>query len=173
MCVLTPKKLPPRVATGHASLEHAPLFSPLASCCGLYKPTPATLATCNETSMRSLTTAQEDPAVYAPSVATPTKARDSTNMGLGHPRASCLPSSSTCAIEVRAQWPPVRASGGPQKVKCGPAPMLQPRLPSHGLHCLLSSLSVRLASKCSIRPLCCSLSSQTWARDKGLLGLGL
>ena len=30
----------------------------------------------------------------------------------------------------------------PQKVRCGPATVLQPRLPSHGLHCLLSSLRV-------------------------------
>ena len=33
---------------------------------------------------------------------------------------------------------------GPTKVRCGPATVHQPRLPSHGLHCLLSSLCVRL-----------------------------
>ena len=37
-------------------------------------------------------------------------------------------------------------SGGPQKVRCGPATVLQPRLPSpsDGLHCLLSCLRGRL-----------------------------
>ena len=34
--------------------------------------------------------------------------------------------------------------GGGQKVGCGPTTVLQPRLPLHGLHCLLSSLRVRL-----------------------------
>jgi hypothetical protein len=29
--------------------------------------------------------------------------------------------------------------GGPPKVRCGPTTLLQPRLPSHGLHCLFSS----------------------------------
>jgi hypothetical protein len=29
---------------------------------------------------------------------------------------------------------------GPQKVRCGPATVLQPRLPSHGLHRFLNSL---------------------------------
>ena len=36
------------------------------------------------------------------------------------------------------------AGGGAQKVTCGPAGVLQPRPPSHGLHRLLSSIRVRL-----------------------------
>ena len=55
----------------------------------------------------------------------------------------------------------------------GPPAVLQPRLPSHGLHHLLRSLRVRLAIDCSIGPLCCSLSPLTWVRDKGLLVQGL
>ena len=33
-----------------------------------------------------------------------------------------------------------RTPDGLQKVRCGPATQLQPRLPSHGLHCLFSSI---------------------------------
>ena len=44
-------------------------------------------------------------------------------------------------------------TGGGSKVRCGPATKLQPRLPSHGLHRLLSSIRVRVAwtvhSQCS------------------------
>ena len=45
---------------------------------------------------------------------------------------------------------------GPPKVRCGPTTVLQPRLPSHGLHRQLSSSRVGLAGKCSIGPLGCS-----------------
>ena len=45
-----------------------------------------------------------------------------------------------------------------KKVRCGPATVLEARLPSHGLHCLLSSTRVRLTIECPIDPLSCSLS---------------
>ena len=38
----------------------------------------------------------------------------------------------------------------------GPATVLQPRLPSQGLHGLLSPIRARLAIVCPIGPLCCS-----------------
>ena len=53
----------------------------------------------------------------------------------------------------------------PQKVRCGPATVLQPRLPSHGLHRQRSTLRVRLASKRSIGPGFSSWSS--WAQGRG------
>ena len=47
----------------------------------------------------------------------------------------------------------------PQKVRCGPATMLQPRLPSQGLHSHLRSLRVRWTVHCCSVPMFCSLSS--------------
>ena len=63
--------------------------------------------------------------------------------------------------------------GGGQKVRCGPATVLQPRLPYHGLHHLLNSIRVRLAIACPIGPSCCSLTSLGLGWRRGLLGSGL
>ena len=62
---------------------------------------------------------------------------------------------------------------GPPKVKCGPATVRQPRLPSRGVHCLVSSIRVRLAVECPMGPLCCSLPSLGLGWRCGLLGSGL
>ena len=62
------------------------------------------------------------------------------------------------------RWGRVLAQGL-QKVRCG---VLQPRLPSQGLRCLLSSIRVQLAIECPIGSLCCSLTSLAWARGVGL-----
>ena len=62
---------------------------------------------------------------------------------------------------------------GPQKVGCGPTTELQASLPSHGLHRLLSSLGMRLASDCSLGPLCCPLSPRGLGKGPGHLGSGL
>ena len=65
-----------------------------------------------------------------------------------------------------------RQRGGPPKVKCGPATVLQRRPPSHGLRCLLSfmcdwPLKGPLAHCAAPHP------PRAWARVVGLLGLGL
>ena len=62
---------------------------------------------------------------------------------------------------------------GAQKVRCGPATVLQLRPPSHGLHCLLRSIRVRLAIECPIGPLCCSLTSLGLGWRCGLPASGL
>ena len=60
---------------------------------------------------------------------------------------------------------------GPPKVRCGPATLLQPRPPSHGLHRLLSSMRVRLASECSTGSLFTSILGL--GTRQGLRGSGL
>ena len=62
--------------------------------------------------------------------------------------------------------------GWPQRVRCGPAAVPQPRLPSHGLQCPLSSICVRPAIECPVGPLRCSLSSGVEARVLGVWVLG-
>ena len=62
---------------------------------------------------------------------------------------------------------PLPEGEGPPKVRCGPAAVLQPRPPPHGLHRLLSSGRVRLASECPKGPLCCSLSSRGSGKGPG------
>ena len=67
----------------------------------------------------------------------------------------------------------VCGGAGAQKVRYGPATVLQPRLPSHGLHSLLSSVRVRLAIECPMGPLCCSLASLGLGKRRGRIGSGL
>ena len=88
-------------------------------------------------------------------------------MGAGGGGADVVSNNTT---HVTAHTSPFR---GAPKVRCGPATVLQPRLPAHGLHRLLSSVHVQLAIECPIGPLCCSLSSLASARDHGFLGSGL
>ena len=67
---------------------------------------------------------------------------------------------------------------GPPKVRCGPATVLQPRLPSHGLHRLLSSIRVPPATECPMRPFVVLLpippgpGLEVWASWAGALPLG-
>ena len=83
--------------------------------------------------------------------------------------APCAPlgSSGLCLLLC---W---RTRGGPPKIRGGPITKLQPPLPSHGLHCLLSSSRGQLASKCSIDPLCSPMSSLGSGQRRELLGPGL
>ena len=73
------------------------------------------------------------------------------NASLGQQPPPCVSSRNHC---MAIPYSPLGNSrqltrGPPTKVRCGPATSLQPRLPSHGLHRLLSSLRVRLAIRLS------------------------
>ena len=68
---------------------------------------------------------------------------------------------------------PPHSQRGLSKVGGGPATVLPPRLPPHGLPRLLSPFRVRLAHKCSTGPLCCSLSARGSGKRRGHFGSGL
>ena len=83
-----------------------------------------------------------------------------------HPLLALLP---CIKLYLRVPLTAGGGGGGAQKVRCGPATVLQPRLPSHGLHRLPSSIRVRPA----IGPLRCTLSSLAWAGSVGGGGGGV